>query len=126
MNIGFAGAAVLVALLYRPYWHSFKKLIDSSGVTVLQYNIWNELLNGAGNAIVFYCSLFIPVTAVFIANSFQPIFLLIIGFICARFFPNFSGETIGGKGYVVKIIAILLMLSGSVWLATSGIDSIFL
>ncbi len=116
LNMGYGLAAVILAVSKRSYFKEFKRLVNVSGLSVLRFNITNEVLNAIGNMIISYTSLLVPISLVFAINSLQPLYLLVIGFICVKFFPNFSGETIKGKGYYFKILAIGIMITGSILL----------
>jgi len=79
---------------------------NSGGVIVL--NIFNEFLFIMGNLTFSFAYLLAPIALVLLTESFQPIFVLIIGIFLTVFFPRISVEKIQAKHLWQKIIAIFL------------------
>lgn len=97
-----------IFIFMRSYRNNFLKAIQSNSKKVLSINFLNEFLYIMGNVAFAYAYLLAPIGLVLLTESFQPIFVLIIGIILTIFFPKISQEKIQAKHIWLKIIAICI------------------
>lgn len=84
-----------------------------SQVSVLGLNSLSETLLIIAEAVVQYATLLAPVVLVLLVNSFQPLFVFIIGIVITLFFPKGCKESLTKKSLIQKILGIGLMILGS-------------
>ena len=83
-------------------------------VSVLSINVINEICAVIAKLTLHYATLLAPVAAVFwIAEGFQPVFVLLIGIVLTIFFPRIATEEIKRSVLSQKIVAIAAMLVGT-------------
>ncbi len=99
---------VLMYTFIAHYRKSFHKALKLNGKAVLGLNVGNESLYMAGNYVAAVVVVMIPVSLTLLMNSFQPLFVLIIGLILAFLFPKLEVEHVSKRNMVQKVIAILL------------------
>lgn len=110
---------LFIFIFMRPYRNNFLKAIQSNSKKVLSINFLNESLYILGNVAFAYAYLLAPIGLVLLTESFQPIFVLIIGIILTIFFPKISQEKIQAKHIWLKIIAICITGVGTYLLFVS-------
>lgn len=99
---------ILIFIFIRSYRNNFLLSIRNNSKGILSLNFLNEALYISGNVIVALAYLLAPVGLVLLTESFQPIFVLIIGIILTIFFPKISTEKIRAKHLWPKILAICI------------------
>lgn len=102
----FVGLCIFIGM--RSYRESFLSAIRDNSKAILGLNIANEGLYILGNIAYSVAYLLAPIGLVLLAESFQPIFVLVIGIILTVFFPHISVEKIHPKHLLQKIIAICI------------------
>lgn len=95
-----------IFIFIRSYRENFISVLKSNSKNILSLNILNESIYISGNVAVAYAYLLAPVGLVLLTESFQPIFVLIIGVILTIFLPKVVVEKIEAKHIWQKIIAI--------------------
>ena len=70
----------------------------------------------SGNLMTNFAILLAPVTMVYMVSSFQPAMVLIFTILGTKFFPDVIKENISRKVMIPKMIAILIMIVGSIFL----------
>ncbi len=95
-----------IFIFITSYRKNFISLIKSNSRKILSLNVLNEFLYISGNVVVSFAYLLAPIGLVLLSESFQPIFVLIIGIILTIFFPNLTTEKIKAKHIWQKILAI--------------------
>lgn len=96
------------------YRKHFKLAIKNNSKSILVLNFTNEALFLLGNFAVAFAYLLAPVSLVLLTESFQPIFVFIIGLFLTLFFPHISSETINLKHFVQKLFAIIITGIGTI------------
>jgi len=99
---------LFIFIFIRSYRENFILAIRNNSKAILSLNIANESLYIFGNIAYSVAYLLAPVGLVLLAESFQPIFVLIIGVFLTIFFPKISTEKIQAKHIWQKIIAICI------------------
>ena len=70
----------------------------------------------AGNLLTNWALILAPVAMVYLVGTFQPFVVLCFSFICAKFFQKVVNESFSPRTVIPKIVAILIMLLGSLFL----------
>lgn len=99
---------IIIFIFIRSYRINFLFAIKSNSNNILSLSGINELIYIGGNIIVAYTYLLAPIGLVLLTESFQPIFVLIIGLFLTFFFPKIIVEKIQAKHIWQKIIAICI------------------
>jgi len=97
-----------IFIFVRSYRNNFLLALRSNTKTVLLINGSNEVIYILGNVTVAYAYMLAPIGLVLLTESFQPIFVLIIGVVLTIFFPRIITEKIQRKHLLQKIIAICI------------------
>ena len=107
-NLTLFIAGIVIFLFIRSYRENFLLAIKNNSKKILSFNLLNEALYVSGNIIFAFAYIMAPVSLVLLTDSFQPIFVLVIGIFLTIFFPKISVEKIGAKHLWPKIIAICI------------------
>lgn len=111
--VGFAVFALILMLFVKSYRKEFFAVMKENKIPVIGLNGFNEIVNILAKIAFNFASLLAPVTAIWIVNGFQPLFVFVYGIILTLFFPHISQESISKKHLLQKLFSILLMLAGS-------------
>jgi drug/metabolite transporter (DMT)-like permease len=106
LTLGFFG--ILMFIFIESYRNNFLKTFKSNSKKVLGINVMNESLYMLGNISFSFAYLLAPIALVLLSQSFQPIFVFIIGVILTLFFPKISVEKITIRDTVQKLLAIFI------------------
>ncbi len=112
-HVMLVAVGVVIFIFIRSYRDDFLSAFKNNSKTILSYNVANELIYITGNVIVAYTYLLAPIGLVLLTESFQPIFVLLIGIFLTIFFPKIIAEKIQARHLWPKIIAILITLVGT-------------
>ncbi len=105
-NLMFVLVGICIFIFVRSYRENFISAFKNNSKNILSLNVLNESIYISGNVVVAYAYMLAPVGLVLLMNSFQPIFVLIIGVILTIFLPKVIAEKIEAKHIWQKIIAI--------------------
>ena len=103
----------LVLLLKKNYRKEFVAVFKINSGKIIGLNIFNEIINIMAHFIFAYASLLVPVGLVWIVNSSQPFFILLLGVTITLFFPWLGKESISKKSLLQKAFFIGLMVLGA-------------
>jgi drug/metabolite transporter (DMT)-like permease len=106
-------AGIVIFLLVRSYRNDFLSTIRGNSKAVLSLGLANEALYIGGNLAFALAYMLAPVALVLLTNSFQSLFVLIIGIFLTVFFPKVSVEKIKAKHIWQKVIAICITAVGT-------------
>ena len=98
----------LIFVFVKNYRENFMRAIKSNSLGILSLNFTNETIYMIGNISFAFAYLLAPIALVLLAESFQPIFVFVIGIFLTLFFPKLTAEKIEAKHIWQKIIAILI------------------
>jgi drug/metabolite transporter (DMT)-like permease len=101
-------AGIIIFTFFRSYRTHFISAIRENSTAILSLNVANESLYIFGNVVFAFAYMLAPIALVLLAESFQPIFVLVIGIFLTIFFPRISVEKIQAKHLWPKIIAICI------------------
>lgn len=99
---------ILIFIFVRSYRTNFILAIKNNSKPVLLLNAVNEGIYTLGNLVLAFSLMLAPVALVLLINSFQTIFVLIIGIILTIFFPKITVEKIHARHIWQKVIAIVI------------------
>jgi len=112
---GFVGQ-VIVGLIFfvcvPRYRKNFFDVVKEYKVAVLALIALSEALFTVAEAITLYATLLAPVSLVLLVNSFQPLFVFVLGILLTLFFPRLGRESLGGTKMLQKSLGIGLLLAG--------------
>lgn len=107
---------VLIFALVPHYRDSFRKAIRLNSKPILALNFLNEGLYITGNYVAAIVVVLIPVSLTLLMNSFQPIFVLLIGLVLTIVLPKIQVEHVSSRNLWQKLMAIALTGLGTYWL----------
>lgn len=110
---------IFIFTFVKTYRTHFVSAIRDNSKAILSLNILNETLYMLGNFTFSFAFMLAPVALVLLTQSFQPIFVLIIGIILTVFFPHISVEKIHARHLWPKFIAIIITGIGTYLLSIS-------
>lgn len=105
-NLMFVLVGICIFIFIRSYRENFISAFKSNSKNILSLNVLNESIYISGNVVVAYAYMLAPVGLVLLTESFQPIFVLLIGVTLTVFFPKIITEKIEAKHIWQKITAI--------------------
>lgn len=111
------GACIFIFI--RSYRKNFISALKNNSKAILSFSALSELLYILGNIVFAFSYMLAPVALVLLVDSFQPIFVLIIGIFLTIFFPRIVKEKLIANNLWQKIIAISITLIGSYLLSIS-------
>jgi drug/metabolite transporter (DMT)-like permease len=112
LGLGVSGLFIFIFIPH--YRKSFLHMNRTGGYTILIVNIVSEFMSIIGNLLTNYALLLAPVAMVFLVSSFQPAIVLFLTLFSTKFFPNLVKENLTKNVLIPKIIAIVVMIVGSV------------
>lgn len=114
--IGLGVTGLIIYLFVPKYRDEFMNMNHRGGPKIFMVNIASELATISGNLLTNFAILLAPVTMVYLVGSFQPALVLILTIIGTKFFPHIVTENITKKVLIPKIVAITVMIVGSIFL----------
>jgi drug/metabolite transporter (DMT)-like permease len=112
-QIGLLLMGVVLFFFFKKYRTNFIHLLKIQGKKILSLNLGNEFVAIIGNLATNFALILAPVVLVLTVNSFQPLFVFLFGVIFTVMFPKFCHEKLSKKHIAQKIIAILVIVIGS-------------
>ena len=107
-NLTLVVLGIFIFIFVRSYRTSFVVAIKNNSKPILFLNGLNETIYMIGNLMISVSIMIAPVALVLLVNSFQTIFVLVIGIILTIFLPGIVVEKIHAKNVWQKVIAILI------------------
>lgn len=112
-NVGLGIFGILIFIFIKKYRRNFISMVKTNSKNIFSLNVLNEILYMVGNFLFAYAYLLAPVALVLLVNSYQPIFVFIIGIILTLYLPHLGTENIRLKNVVQKFSAILIIAIGT-------------
>lgn len=112
--VGLGTCGILMFLLVPQYRREFMLMNRQGGKNIFALNSMSEIFTIIGNLLTNYALLLAPVTLVYLVSSFQPAIVLLLTLLATRFFPKVVKENVTKHVLVPKIIAIVIMIAGSI------------
>lgn len=111
------GVVGLFLYIFIPkYRQEFNYMNKMGGKKIFFLNTGSEIISVVGNLLTNFALLLAPVAMVFLVSSFQPAIVLFLTILGTRFLPQVIKENISYRVLIPKIIAIGIMIFGSIFL----------
>lgn len=112
-NIGIILGGFFLFFISTECKKSFQWIMGKNKKTALALNISRGLISLVGNISIEYALLLAPVALVLLADSYEPIFVLIWIIIFNFVFPKIFREKLIRKGILKEVISILIICFGT-------------
>lgn len=112
--VGLGIAGIILYICVPKYRKEFMHMNKLGGKTIFTLNVVSEIMTVVGNMLTNFALLLAPVTMVYLVGSFQPAILLVMTIIFTYTYPNIVKEDMSKGVLIPKIIAIFIMICGSV------------
>ncbi len=110
---GLGATGLSLFFFKKSYRTSFLSMIRTGGAKIFSLNIGSEAITIIGNMLTNFALLLVPVTLVYLVDSYQPVIVLLLTFICTKYFPFIVKEKFAFRSIVPKLIAIGVMIVGT-------------
>ncbi|HNW71318.1 MAG TPA: EamA family transporter [Candidatus Paceibacterota bacterium] len=110
-GLGITGLFIFIFI--PKYRREFMHMNSKGGIKIFFLNVGSEILTVSGNLLANFALLLVPVTMVFLVESFQPAIVLCLTIFCTKFLPKIAKENLSKRILIPKLIAILIMIFGS-------------
>ena len=117
-HLTLVALGLLIFAIVPKYRASFVGAWRNNGKPILSLNFANETLYMVGNITVSYAVMLAPIALILLAESFQSIFVFVLGAVSTLLFPRFYQEELGRRIVLQKLSAIALTGSGAYWLVS--------
>lgn len=111
---------VILFICVKRYRDNFLVALRVNSSPILALNFTNETLYMLGNLVFGFAYMMAPISLVLLADSFQPIFVLLIGILLTVYFPRVLVEKIERNHIAHKLIAISITVVGAYVLLISS------
>ena len=111
--VGLSLTGIGLYAFKKEYRKDFLFMLGVKKKVVITAILLSELLVILGNVVFNFVSLLVPIALVFLVDSFQPLFVFLIGIVLTLFLPHVSTERIGGRHLAQKIIALCIIFFGT-------------
>ena len=115
----YAGIAIFGLILFlfvSNYRKSFLALFSRNKKAAIGLNILAETVMVSADLVMNFATLLAPVVLIYVVNSFQPVFVFILGIALTLMFPRFIKESLSKKHVAQKVVTIFIMVIGLVML----------
>ena len=113
----YAGLGIFGIFIYvfiPRYRAEFALMNTKGGAKIFTLNTVSEIITIIGNMLTNYAFLLAPVTMVYLVSSFQPAIVLFLTIFITKFFPKILKEDLKQQVLLPKVVAIGIMIVGSV------------
>jgi len=111
--IGKIILGVIFFVFIKTYRFQFIEMIKENKIVVLGLNSLSETMFIIAESVTGYATLLAPLVLVLLVNSFQPLFVFVIGVLLTLFLPKISQESLSKKNLIQKVIGIGLIIVGT-------------
>lgn len=112
-HTGILICGLFLVIFKKGLFVSFIDSIKKRGARIFSLNIVSESVSTVGYVIQNYVLLFLPVALVSSLDSYQPLFVFVLGIISTIFFPNLATENIEKFHLIHKSIGISIIILGT-------------
>lgn len=110
--IGIAIIGMLFFALVKNYRESFLSIFRENKKTIVGLNIGAEVVMVSADLVMNFATLLAPVALIYVVNSFQPVFVFILGIGLTLLFPAVIKESLSRRHLLQKILTISIMILG--------------
>ena len=114
--IGKIFIGIIFLIFVSSYRHQFIILFKKVKSKILTLNSINETATIIADSTLQYAILLAPVALVLMVNSFQPLFVFVIGIGLTLFFPHINKENTSKNILIQKFLGISIIILGSLFL----------
>ncbi|KKP56137.1 MAG: hypothetical protein UR50_C0007G0011 [Parcubacteria group bacterium GW2011_GWC1_34_10] len=114
--IGKIFIGIIFLIFVSSYRHQFIILFKKVKSKILTLNSINETATIIADSSLQYATLLAPVALVLMINSFQPLFVFVIGIGLTLFFPHINKENTSKNILIQKFLGISIIILGSLFL----------
>ncbi len=107
-HVAMTVIGIIIFIAAAKYREHFMRAIKHNSQAVLSLNFANEGIYMIGNWISSYAYFLAPIALILLTESFQPIFVFMIGIFMTVFFPKITSEKIILRDIIQKLVAILI------------------
>lgn len=115
-HVALVITGIIIFISVRSYRQHFLSAIKNNSKAIISLNMLNESLYISGNIAFAFAYMLAPIALILLANSFQAIFVLIIGMFLTMFFPKLAMEKIHRRHLWQKGVAIFITAVGTYFL----------
>lgn len=99
---------LIIFIFITTYRNHFLEAIRANSINIFSLNVLNESLYMIGNIVVAFAVMLAPVALILLGNSFQNVFVLILGVLFTLLLPGIYREKIGKRQMIQKVLAIII------------------
>ncbi len=114
--IGIAIIGLVFFYFIPTYRNNFISVIRNNRIAAISLNLLAETVMVSADLIMNFATLLAPVTLVYVVNSFQPVFVLLLGVGFTLLFPKVIKESLMTRQLVQRGLTIFLMVLGLIML----------
>lgn len=114
--IGKIAIGVAFLLFIPTYRKQFLTMVKANKAAVLGLNSLSESLFIVAEGVTQYATLLAPLALVLLVNSFQPLFVMLIGVLLTLLFPRIGRESLTKRSLLQKAVGIGLLGAGAYFL----------
>lgn len=114
--VGFSALGISLLLIVPSYRAQFAELFRHNKLSIIALNTLNEVITIVAKIMVNIATLLAPLALVSAVNGVQPLFVLLLGIATTIFAPHLGRENIQRRFLTQKIISIVIIVAGAVWL----------
>lgn len=118
--LGLTAFGIFTLLFSKKFRDDFITMVKKPRALIISLNVLSEVFYMAGGIANNFALLIAPVALVFVVNSYQALFVFIVGVLFTLFLPSFTSEKITRKHFFHKLISIIIILIGSYLLYSSS------
>lgn len=111
---GLGVSGILIFIFIPKFRREFMRMNTRGGLKIFTINTISELLTVSGNLLTNFALLLAPVAMVYLVGSFQPAIVLLLVILGTKFLPKIIKEDISFRILIPKIVAIFVMILGSI------------
>lgn len=112
----FIGSLMFGSLLFvaiPKYRAQCMQIIHGNTGKIFAIDLLSGVVDSAGNRLMAFAMLSVPVALAQVVNGFQPVFVFLLGILITIFLPKIGKEKMTPRVIVQKIIALAVMLVGA-------------
>lgn len=110
--VGIALIGVILFLVATEYRRSFLATFKKNRGTIISLNIAAEAIMVSADLIMNFATLLAPIALIYVVNSFQPVFVFLLGLLITLLFPHIIKESLSKKHVMQKVLTISMMAVG--------------
>lgn len=111
-NLGIIFIGVLLFIFLKGERKKLIQKFKAHSASIMALNITNEVVYLTGNVVAAFALMMAPVALILLTETFQAIFVFLIGLFLTIFFPKIYQEKLGKEVVIMKVLAIIITTGG--------------